>query len=101
MWFDVKAALAEIDRQPGPRVAHVAHVARRPAQKSKNVAWPTHVPGLVTHALDDVTPDERIQGQVRATIEECDAGLTRPKAERCVGLALVGGTDWRDPEGMT
>ncbi len=43
MWFDVQAALAEIEGPPRattaespPRVAHVAHVARPPALKSEN-----------------------------------------------------------------
>ena len=43
MWFDVQAALAEIESAPRattaespPRVAHVAHVARPPALKSEN-----------------------------------------------------------------
>ncbi len=44
MWFDVRAALAEIESapraetaaEPLPRVAHVAHVARPPALKSEN-----------------------------------------------------------------
>ena len=44
MWFDVQAALAEIESapravsaaEPRPRVAHVAHVARPPALKSEN-----------------------------------------------------------------
>ena len=47
MWFDVQAALAEIESaprattattaaKPPPHVAHVAHVARPPALKSEN-----------------------------------------------------------------
>jgi hypothetical protein len=43
MWFDVQAALAEIEgapraamAEPPPHVAHVAHVARPPAPKSEN-----------------------------------------------------------------
>ena len=45
MWFDVQAALAEIEGAPGvttadspPRVAHVAHVARSPKSISSHVA---------------------------------------------------------------
>ena len=44
MWFDVQAALAEIEgapraiaADPPPHVAHVAHVARPPVLNSKNL----------------------------------------------------------------
>ena len=38
MWFDVQAALAEIDHEPAERptrVARVAHVARFPASEAE------------------------------------------------------------------
>jgi hypothetical protein len=59
MWFDVKAALAEIEsgmmpgtgeavpmhRQPAPRVAHVARVARPPVSETEKLG-PTRPDGL-------------------------------------------------------
>ena len=73
MWFDVQAALAEIDGDLAPRVAHVAHVARPPASESEV---------LGDGGMGDLTPDERDHYEERAAILEFDGGLPRADAER-------------------
>jgi hypothetical protein len=94
MWFDVQAALAEIECEPAPRVAHVAHVARIPAPESETVASGDREPEAAPHAPDDLSPDERDQYEERAAILEYDGGFPKPEAERRARLEIVGGRDW-------
>ena len=89
MWFDVKSALAEIEGEPAPRVAHVARVARSHVPNSKTVEGGKSDPEGLPRALEDLTPDELDHYQERAAIMEFDAGLPRAEAERRARLELV------------
>ncbi len=69
MWFDVQAALAEIEgapraiaTEPPPHVAHVAHVARPPALKSENA--PRAGQDAVTAILDAIRDGKRRPGPI-------------------------------------
>ena len=70
MWFDVQAALAEIEGAPRatttaehpPHVAHVAHVARPPARKSENA--PRAGQDAVTAILDAIRGGNQRPGPI-------------------------------------
>ena len=84
MWFDVQAALAEIEGNTRSCVAHVAHVARPPGLKSGNAQIGRHGPDkAIPDTIEGLSDDNRDACEERAAILEFDAGFR-------VGLDGVG-----------
>ena len=93
MWFDVQAALAEIEGAPGvttaespPRVAHVAHVARPQALKSENS--PRAGQEAVTAILDAIRGGKRRPGPI-ATATGSGVTVTYQLLDRLIAEGRV------------
>ncbi len=93
MWFDVQAALAEIEgaprattAEPPPRVAHVAHVARPPVLKSEN--GPRAGQEAVTAILDAVGRGKRRPGPI-ATATGLGVTVTYQLLDRLIAEGSV------------
>ncbi len=93
MWFDVQAALAEIEgarcaiaADPPPHVAHVAHVARPPARKSENA--PRAGQDAVTAILDAIRGGNQRPGPI-ATATGRGATVTYQLLDRLIAEGSV------------